>query len=81
MSLKGILKRHPEKLSAAICLNPLDRKWKFCDQAMLKKMDRMAGGTSGVEAKHAQAGAIINSGILKAPRVYLHRIHLNPISR
>jgi hypothetical protein len=53
MLLKGILEGHPEKFSTSVCLNPLDRKWKFFDHAMLKKVDRIVGGAPGVQAKHA----------------------------
>jgi hypothetical protein len=48
---------------------------------MLQNVDRIAGGVSAVKAKHAQASAIIDGGILEAARDDLHRVHLNAISR
>jgi hypothetical protein len=47
MLFKGILEGHPENFSATVCLDALDRKGKCVNQAMLKKVDRIAGGALG----------------------------------
>jgi hypothetical protein len=79
--LQGLLERHPEKFSTTVCLDPLDRKRKLFDHAMLQEVDRLIGGTPGVQAKHTQTGAIIDGGILEAAGDDFHRIDLNAIHR
>jgi hypothetical protein len=79
--LQGLLKDHPEKFTTAICLDSLNRKRKLFDHAMLQEVNRIAGGTPGIQAKHPKACAIIDGGILEAASADFHRIDLNAVTR